>query len=181
MGNDRARKLGTSHPVPAQAGCASNVVLLGDQMQLPAPQRAAHPGELAGASALEYYSLGRGDGGSLPADLGVFLDVSRRLHPALCGAISELVYGGRLRAHADAAKRTVPGATALASADAGLVVVDVRAGQESEIPNFKGSSLGRFPLVSADFWTSDQLSERSRSVNAFPRTRARGTLTLKRR
>ena len=36
----------------------------------------------------------------------------------------------------------------------------VRAGKESEIPNFKGSYLGRFPLVSADFWTSDHLSER---------------------
>jgi hypothetical protein len=56
-----------------------------------------------------------------------------------------------------------------------------RAGKESEIPNFKGSSLGRFPLVSADSWTSDHLSERSRSVDAFPGTRARGTLTLKRR
>ena len=47
--------------------------------------------------------------------------------------------------------------------------------------NFKGSSLGRVPLVSADSWTSDHLSERSRSVGAFPGTRARGTLTLKRR
>ena len=56
-----------------------------------------------------------------------------------------------------------------------------RAAQESEIPNFKGSDLGRFPLVSADFWTSDHLSERSRSVDAFLGTRARGTLTLKRR
>jgi hypothetical protein len=56
-----------------------------------------------------------------------------------------------------------------------------RAGKESEIPNFKGSDLGRFPLVSADFWTSDHLSERPRSVGAFPGTRARGTLTLKRR
>jgi len=55
------------------------------------------------------------------------------------------------------------------------------AGQESEIPNFKASYLGRFPLVLADFWTSDHLSERSRSVDAFPGTRARGTLTLKRR
>ena len=55
-----------------------------------------------------------------------------------------------------------------------------RAGQESDIPNFKGSYLGRFPLVSADFWTGDHLSERSRSVDAFPGTRARGTLTLKR-
>ena len=63
--------------------------------------------------------------------------------------------------------------------DADLVFA--RAAQESEIPNFKGSYLGHFPLVSADFWTSDHLSERSRSVDAFSGTRARGTLTLKRR
>ena len=55
------------------------------------------------------------------------------------------------------------------------------AGKESEIPNFKGSDLGHFPLVSADFWTSDHLSERPRSVDAFSGTHARGTLTLKRR
>ena len=35
-------------------------------------------------------------------------------------------------------------------------------GRKSENPNFKGSYLGRFPLVSADFWTRDHLSERSR-------------------
>ena len=64
---------------------------------------------------------------------------------------------------------------------AALRYVHRRAGQESEIPNFKASYLGRFPLVSADFWTSDHLSERSRSVDAFSGTRARGTLTLKRR
>ena len=56
-----------------------------------------------------------------------------------------------------------------------------RAAKESEIPNFEGSFLGRFPLVSADFWTSDHLSERPRSVAACFVTRARGTLTLKRR
>ena len=50
------------------------------------------------------------------------------------------------------------------------------AGHESDIPNFKGSFLGRFPLVLADFWTSDHLSERSRSVDAISGTRARGTL-----
>ena len=48
-----------------------------------------------------------------------------------------------------------------------------RAGKGCEPPNFKGSSLGRFPLVSADFWTSDHLSERSRRVDAFSATRAR--------
>ena len=59
--------------------------------------------------------------------------------------------------------------------------VEDGAGQESEIPNFKGSYLGRFPLVLADFWTSDHLSERSRCVGAFAGTRASKTLTLKRR
>ena len=62
-----------------------------------------------------------------------------------------------------------------------LALAARRAGQESEIPNFKGSSLGRFPLVLADFWTSDHLSERSRSMDAFSGTRARATLMLKRR
>ena len=60
-------------------------------------------------------------------------------------------------------------------------LVALRAAQESEIPNFKGSDLGHFPLVSADSWTSDHLSERSRSVDVISVTRARGKLTLKRR
>ena len=47
--------------------------------------------------------------------------------------------------------------------------------------NRAGQDLSRFPLVLADFWTSDHLLERPRSVDAFSGTRARGTLTLKRR
>ena len=45
--------------------------------------------------------------------------------------------------------------------------VGPRAGKASEIRNFKGC------LVSADFWTSDHLLERSRSVNVFFLERAR--------
>ncbi|KAH8079216.1 N-acylsphingosine amidohydrolase [Aureococcus anophagefferens] len=41
------------------------------------------------------------------------------------------------------------------------------AGKGRDIPDFEGSYLDRFPLVSADFWTSDHLSERSRSVDVF--------------
>ena len=37
------------------------------------------------------------------------------------------------------------------------------AGKGCENSNFKGSYFGRFPLVSADFWTRDHLSERSRT------------------
>ena len=49
--------------------------------------------------------------------------------------------------------------------DAGAGPVDARAAKGCENPNFKGSYLGRFPLALADFWTSDHLSERSRSMN----------------
>ena len=72
-------------------------------------------------------------------------------------------------------------ATGAARSYTSIIWVEDRAAKESDIPNFKGSFLGRFPLVLADFWTSDRLSERSRSVDAFSGTRARGTLTLKRR
>merc|ERR1711938_377123 len=57
------------------------------------------------------------------------------------------------------------GLDAAAARDLGLprgAAVGARAGKGCEIPNFKGSYLGRFPLVLADFWTSDHLSERSR-------------------
>ncbi|KAH8070609.1 hypothetical protein JL721_5009 [Aureococcus anophagefferens] len=54
-----------------------------------------------------------------------------------------------------------------------LYGVELGAGNGRDIANFY---LGRFPLVSADFWTSDHPSERSRSVDAFFRNaRARDT------
>ncbi|KAH8079492.1 hypothetical protein JL720_9233 [Aureococcus anophagefferens] len=39
--------------------------------------------------------------------------------------------------------------------------------KESDIPNFKGSDLGRFPLVSADSWTSDHLSLETALLAAY--------------
>ena len=60
------------------------------------------------------------------------------------------------------------------------IYVFVGAGNGRDVPDFKGSDLGRFPLASADSWTSDHVSERSRSVDDHSGTRARGTLTLKR-
>ena len=79
---------------------------------------------------------------------------------------------------AKAALKAGDGARARAAA-AARDAADLGAGKESDIPNFKGSYLGRFPLVSADLWTSDHLLERPRSVDDFSGTRARGTLMLK--
>lgn len=73
--------------------CARNLVLVGDQAQLGQPIKGTHPGE-SGSSALEYVLRGHA---TVPDDLGVFLPLSRRMHPDLCGFISEAFYDGRLQ------------------------------------------------------------------------------------
>src|SRR5690606_3418013 len=54
-----------------------------------------HP-EPVDTSALGWLSDGHD---VLPDELGYFLAESRRMHPALCAAVSELSYEGRLGAH----------------------------------------------------------------------------------
>jgi len=81
----------------AMAGATRNIVLVGDQMQLAQPIQGAHPGE-SGLSALDY--LLQGDATIAP-DKGILLDTSWRMHPSICTFISEAVYDGRLKAHAD--------------------------------------------------------------------------------
>lgn len=74
------------------APAAHNLVLIGDQMQLAQPVQGAHPGE-SGISVLEYLLQGQA---TIPADLGVFLGTTWRLHPRLCSFLSDAVYEGRL-------------------------------------------------------------------------------------
>ena len=68
------------------------MVLLGDPQQLAQPSQAVHPAG-AGASALEHLLDGHD---TVPADRGVFLDTSWRMHPAITSFISELAYDERL-------------------------------------------------------------------------------------
>jgi predicted RecB family nuclease len=79
--------------VVAMGVSARNIVLVGDQMQLGQPMQGVHPGE-SGTSALEFVL---GDLATVPADRGIFLPVTRRMHPDVCRFISEAVYEGRLR------------------------------------------------------------------------------------
>jgi uncharacterized protein len=77
----------------AVATSARNVVLLGDHMQLGQPIQGKHP-EQSGLSALEYLLDGRA---TVPADCGIFLPTSYRMHRDVCRFISEAVYDGRLQ------------------------------------------------------------------------------------
>ena len=78
--------------VVAMGVSARNLVLVGDQMQLSQPLQGVHPGE-SGLSVLEYVL---GDRATVPPDMGIFLSVTRRMHPDVCRFISEAVYEGRL-------------------------------------------------------------------------------------
>ena len=83
-------------------GCAArNIVLLGDQMQLGQPLQGTHPGD-SGLSALQYLLRGHP---TVPPELGILLNVSRRMHPAVCDFISAAVYEGRLRSFVDTARQ----------------------------------------------------------------------------
>ncbi len=76
----------------AMAGCAKNLVLIGDQMQLAQPIQGVHPGE-TGLSCLTYLLQHQA---TIPPKRGILLNISYRLHPALCEFVSEAVYDGRL-------------------------------------------------------------------------------------
>jgi predicted RecB family nuclease len=76
----------------AVAPAARNLILLGDPQQLDQPLQGTHPPG-AEASALGHV-LGKES--TMPADRGLFLERTRRLHPDLCRFTSEAFYESRL-------------------------------------------------------------------------------------
>lgn len=85
----------------AVARCASNLVLIGDQMQLGQPIQGSHPGE-SGQSLLEYLLQ---DNQVVPDDFGIFLSKTWRMHPDICSFISGAVYEDRLFPVEDTSRR----------------------------------------------------------------------------
>jgi len=84
---------------------ARNLILVGDQMQLAQPTQGTHPGD-TGLSCLEYLLQGRA---TVPRELGLFLERTRRMHPDVCRFISDAIYDGRLESIPETARhRVVP-------------------------------------------------------------------------
>jgi uncharacterized protein len=79
--------------VVALSRAGQNLVLVGDPMQLPQPLQGTHPGR-SGESCLEYVIDGHR---VIPPDRGIFMPVTRRMHPKVCSFISTAVYEDRLR------------------------------------------------------------------------------------
>ena len=87
----------------ASAGAARNLLLVGDPAQLDQPTQAAHP-DGSGASALAHVLA---DAPTMPGNLGVFLEDTRRMHPSICRFISDVVYAGRLESIAGLERQAV--------------------------------------------------------------------------
>lgn len=104
------------------APSATNLVLLGDQMQLGQPLQGSHPGE-SGMSCLDYLLQ---DHATVPDELGLFLGTTWRMHPDVCSFISGAVYEDRLRAEAHTRnRRIVPAAGSRIDREAGILFVPV--------------------------------------------------------
>lgn len=101
---DEAGQVGLANMV-AMGRAAKNIVLVGDPRQLPQVIQGAHP-EPASLSCLDWML---GDHATVPPDRGIFLPVSRRMHPDVCRFISDQVYEGRLESHPDTARQAVTG------------------------------------------------------------------------
>lgn len=87
--------------IVAMAPAARSLVLVGDQMQLAQPIQGAHP-RYSGVSALDHLLQGEA---VVPAERGIFLSRTWRMHPDLCRFVSEAVYDGALKSEAACANQ----------------------------------------------------------------------------
>jgi uncharacterized protein len=101
---DEAGQVGLANTA-AMGRAARNIVLVGDPRQLPQVIQGAHP-EPANLSCLEWVL---GEHATVPPDRGIFLSITRRMHPKICHFISEQVYEGRLTSHPDTKLQRVSG------------------------------------------------------------------------
>ena len=102
------------------AQSATSLVLLGDSQQLTQPTQAQHP-DGADASALGHLLEGHD---TVPADRGIFLDTSWRMHPAITAFVSDLAYDGRLASAPGRERQEVLGAGRLRGSGLRFVPVE---------------------------------------------------------
>lgn len=144
----------------AMATAARNVVLVGDQQQLGQPTQGVHPGE-SGANALDHLLQGAA---TVPPDRGIFLDVSWRMHPAVCGWISDAIYEGRLHSHPSTAQQALvlDGTAHPALTPAGLRFLPVEhAGRSQRSPEEADTIKAIWQNLMGQRWTDRHGAERS--------------------
>ena len=98
--------------VLAVSQAAKAVVLIGDPQQLDQPTQGSHP-EGTEVSAFDHILGGER---TVPADKGLFLEETWRLHPDICAYTSELFYDGKLHSKRGLEQQVVKGAGPISGA-----------------------------------------------------------------
>ncbi|MDH3281327.1 MAG: AAA domain-containing protein, partial [Gammaproteobacteria bacterium] len=99
---DEAGQMALSN-VLAVAAAGRSLVLLGDPQQLEQPLQSSHP---EGSEVSALYHLLDGEE-TMPADKGLFLDQTYRLHPEIARFTSETYYEGRVLARPELAHQAI--------------------------------------------------------------------------
>jgi uncharacterized protein len=131
----------------AVASAARNLLLLGDPQQLPQVTQGTHP-EPVDHSALGWLVDGHH---TLPQERGYFLELSYRMHPAVCGPVSRLSYDGRLRSH-----EQVSAARRLEGVTPGVRVLEVdHDGNSTDSPEEADAIVDEVRLLLGKPWTDE--------------------------
>jgi len=176
---DEAGQLALADALAASTA-AHNLILLGDPLQLPQVTQANHRGG-GGLSALDHI-LDRDV--TLPAERGVFIPETWRMHPDICDFISEEIYEGRLHSHPNCRNQTTTAGTGLrwlkachhgnstsSTEEADMVAAVIAELMGTPWTNFKGETN---PLTPDDFMVlapyNDQVRTIRRLLDSDPRT-----------
>lgn len=154
---DEAGQIALANAI-AVSPAARNLVLLGDPQQLDQPLTGTHPPG-AERSALAHLLYGAP---TMPADRGLFLDKTWRLHPDVCAFTSEAFYEGRLAPVDGLSRQSLEGVAPLSGTGTRFVPV-AHVGNRSESVE-EAEAIARLvtSLVEGpSFWT-DRHGERRR-------------------
>jgi predicted RecB family nuclease len=146
---DEAGQMSLSQ-VLAASRASKNLILLGDPQQLEQPQKGSHP-EGSDIAALTYLLDGHP---TMPEGNGLFLGVTRRLHPAICEFTSELFYEGRLTSLLGLEKQVVSGNTPFDGAGLFYVPVEHRGNQNKSSEEISAIAHIVSQLILTGKWTN---------------------------
>jgi superfamily I DNA and/or RNA helicase len=108
----------------AMSRSTSNIILMGDQMQLGQPSQGCHPDE-SGLSILDYLLHSTP---TIPNSMGVFLGTTYRMHSAVNQFISEAVYESKLETAPENDEQLISipvGYKGILNKEAGIITVPI--------------------------------------------------------
>lgn len=151
---DEAGQMSLSH-VLAASRAARNLILLGDPQQLEQPQKGTHP-EGSDVAALAYLLEGHF---TIPEGRGLFLGITRRLHPDICRFTSEIFYENKLQALPGLEKQTISGRTPFDGAGLYYVPVQHKGSQSKSKEEVDAITAIVGKLLAGGRWTNEEGAE----------------------